>query len=132
MRASKRKLLSISALYRRLRKERKAVAALQGSLMLANQEIGRLLGVTATLERQKLDLGSARRTVESYYRARAIIAELLGGDNKGAISADLRQDILNALYYGLSRRPVRESVARGVYLEPETNELEVKGSEDIG
>jgi hypothetical protein len=51
---------------------------------------------------------------------------------KAAISGDLRQDILNALYYGLSRRPVRESVTRGVYNREDSQDLEVKGSEEIG
>jgi hypothetical protein len=64
------------------------------------------------LERRVYDLGMLYQTGEAYYRAQRIIANLLGQE-AAAISADLKQEILGALYHGIDLRRVGEARARG-------------------
>ncbi len=63
-------------------------------------------------ERRLKDLSALYQTGEAYYRAQRIIADILNRED-AAISANLKDEILAALYHGRSNHWVGESRARG-------------------
>ena len=63
-----------------------------------------------TLDGKVRDLGRLFQTAENYYRAQAIIADLLNRPD-ASIGHDLKQEVIAALYYGIGR--IGQSRERG-------------------
>jgi hypothetical protein len=98
--ASKRRAIPASRYYRERREWKKLIRDAQQDARASRDGLYEARTTNKMLERRVYDLGMLYQTGEAYYRAQRIIANLLGQE-AAAISADLKQEILGALYHGM-------------------------------